>query len=137
VKSVNAKTPASKSATLGGVALIIVDYSTDVRSGARQPSRWATLSNILRMPSDRVYAAVQTEHPRLRTLRAQRDINSRRKIGDRVNINVGSIIMRNIPAGTATVVGANTVVNRDQPANVVIVGVPTRIIRHRTQPKAR
>lgn len=53
-------------------------------------------------------------------------------IGDRVDIGAGAVILGGISIGNDTVIGANAVVNRDQPAHVVVGGVPARILRKKT-----
>lgn len=58
--------------------------------------------------------------------------NARPIIGDRVDIGAGAVILGGITIGHDTVIGANAVVNKDQPAHVVVGGVPARILRHNT-----
>lgn len=50
------------------------------------------------------------------------------KIGDNVFIGYGSIILPNTTIGNKVIVGAGTVVSKNVPDNVVIVGNPYRII---------
>lgn len=50
------------------------------------------------------------------------------KIGDNVFIGYGSIVLPNTTIGNKVIVGAGTVVSKDVPDNVVIVGNPYRIV---------
>ena len=54
-------------------------------------------------------------------------------IGDRVDIGAGAVLLGGITIGSDTVIGANAVVNKDQPANALVVGVPARVVRQQTQ----
>ena len=49
-------------------------------------------------------------------------------IGDNVVIFAGAKILGNIKIGDNAVIGANAVVTKDVPANVVVAGVPAKII---------
>lgn len=49
-------------------------------------------------------------------------------IGDNVVIFSGAKILGNIKIGDNAVIGANAVVTKDVPANVVVAGVPAKII---------
>jgi acetyltransferase-like isoleucine patch superfamily enzyme len=50
------------------------------------------------------------------------------KIGDRVYIGYGAIIMPGVTIGEDAIVGAGAVVTRDVPSNTVVAGVPAKII---------
>lgn len=50
-------------------------------------------------------------------------------IGDNVLIGAGTKIIGEILIGEGVVIGANSVVNRDVPANCVVAGNPAKIIR--------
>lgn len=50
------------------------------------------------------------------------------KIGDRVFIGLGSIILPNVKIGNDCIIGAGTVVTKDVPDNSIVVGNPSRII---------
>jgi len=50
------------------------------------------------------------------------------EIGDNVVVGVGSIILQHVKIGSNVVIGAGTVVPKDIPSNVVVVGVPARIL---------
>ena len=51
------------------------------------------------------------------------------EIGNNVYIGPGSVIFGEIAIGDNVIIGANSVVNRSFPDNVVIAGVPARIIK--------
>ena len=55
------------------------------------------------------------------------------KIGDRVYIGYGAIIMPGVTIGEDAIVGAGAVVTRDVPSNTVVAGVPARIICSTTE----
>jgi acetyltransferase-like isoleucine patch superfamily enzyme len=57
------------------------------------------------------------------------NIFGRIKIGNNVFIGAGAILLLNIRVGDNVVIGAGSVVTKDIPDNVVVVGVPARIIR--------
>lgn len=50
-------------------------------------------------------------------------------IGDRVWIGARAIILKGVTIGPGSVVGAGAVVTRDVPANSLVVGSPTQIVR--------
>ena len=50
-------------------------------------------------------------------------------IGNRVNFGVGSKVIGNVTIGDNVTIGANAVVTKDIPSNVVIAGVPAKIVR--------
>lgn len=53
------------------------------------------------------------------------------RIGSRVDIGAGAVILGRIEVGDDAVIGANAVVLRDVPAGATAVGVPARIIERR------
>jgi sugar O-acyltransferase (sialic acid O-acetyltransferase NeuD family) len=52
-------------------------------------------------------------------------------IGNRAAISIGASVKHGIKIGSDVVVGANSYVNKDLPANTVAYGAPARIIRSR------
>ena len=50
-------------------------------------------------------------------------------IEDNVWIGEGVVILPNVRIGKSAIIGANSVVNADVPANAVIGGIPAKIIR--------
>ena len=67
-------------------------------------------------------------------IREQPLVSKAVKIGDDVWIGAGSSILPGITIGNGAVVGARAVVTHDVPPNAVVLGVPAKIIRYRTQP---
>lgn len=51
------------------------------------------------------------------------------KIGNNVFIGINSIIMPGVTVGNNVVIGAGSIVNKDVPDNVVVAGVPAKIIK--------
>lgn len=51
-------------------------------------------------------------------------------IGDNVRICCGAKVIGGVHVGNNVVIGANAVVCKDVPDNVVVVGVPAKIIKH-------
>ena len=50
-------------------------------------------------------------------------------IGDRVEISTGAKVLGPIKIGNNVIIGANAVVIKDVPDNVIVAGVPAKIIR--------
>ena len=57
-------------------------------------------------------------------------------IGSNVWIGYGACFLRGVRVGDNSIVGTNSVVTRDVPANAVVGGVPAKIIRMREAPQA-
>jgi acetyltransferase-like isoleucine patch superfamily enzyme len=57
------------------------------------------------------------------------------RIGNNVWIGYGACILRGVTVGDNAIIGTNSVVTRDVPANAVVGGVPARVIRMRDEPK--
>ncbi|KAI9481846.1 transferase hexapeptide repeat protein [Coemansia mojavensis] len=79
-------------------------------------------------PSVQIYTA---EHPtdpaeRLTGYESARPI----KIGNNVWVGGGAIIMGGVTIGNGVTIGAGSVVTKDIPDNVVVVGNPARIVKH-------
>jgi acetyltransferase-like isoleucine patch superfamily enzyme len=55
-------------------------------------------------------------------------------VGSNVWIGYGACMLRGVRVGDNSVVGTNTVVTKDVPANAVVGGVPARILRMREGP---
>jgi len=56
-------------------------------------------------------------------------------VGSNVWIGYGACILRGVRVGDNAIVGTNSVVTRDVPANAVVGGVPARVIRMRDEPE--
>ena len=76
------------------------------------------------------HGAVEVERP----VRVQgiykRDVD----VGSNVWIGYGACVLRGVRVGDNSIVGANSVVTRDVPANAVVGGVPARLLRMRDAP---
>ncbi len=57
------------------------------------------------------------------------------EVGSNVWIGYGACILRGVRVGDNAIVGTNSVVTRDVPANAVVAGVPARIVRMREAPE--
>ncbi|HKG35296.1 MAG TPA: acyltransferase [Solirubrobacterales bacterium] len=56
-------------------------------------------------------------------------------VGSNVWIGYGACVLRGVRIGDNAIVGTNSVVTRDVPANAVVGGVPARVIRMRDAPR--
>jgi acetyltransferase-like isoleucine patch superfamily enzyme len=56
-------------------------------------------------------------------------------VGSNVWIGYNACLLRGVRVGDNSIVGSNSVVTRDVPANAVVGGVPARVIRMREAPK--
>jgi len=57
------------------------------------------------------------------------------RVGNNVWIGYGACILRGVTVGDNAIIGTNSVVTRDVPANAVVGGVPARVIRMRDEPQ--
>jgi acetyltransferase-like isoleucine patch superfamily enzyme len=57
------------------------------------------------------------------------------EVGNNVWIGYGACILRGVSIGDNAVIGTNSVVTKDVPANAVVGGIPARIIRMREAPE--
>ena len=57
------------------------------------------------------------------------------EVGSNVWIGYGACILRGVRVGDNAIVGTNSVVTKDVPANAVVAGMPARIIRMREAPE--
>ena len=77
------------------------------------------------------HGVVETE----RAIRQQgiymKDVN----VGSNVWIGYGACILRGVSVGDNSVIGTNSVVTKDVPANSVVGGVPARVLRMREAPE--
>jgi acetyltransferase-like isoleucine patch superfamily enzyme len=58
------------------------------------------------------------------------------RVGHNVWIGYGACVLRGVSVGENSVVGTNSVLPKDVPANAVVGGVPARVIRMREAPRA-
>jgi acetyltransferase-like isoleucine patch superfamily enzyme len=56
-------------------------------------------------------------------------------VGSNVWVGYGACILRGVSVGDNSIVGTNSVVTRDVPANAIVAGIPARIIRMREAPQ--
>jgi acetyltransferase-like isoleucine patch superfamily enzyme len=56
-------------------------------------------------------------------------------VGSNVWIGYGACILRGVSVGDNSIVGTNSVVTKDVPANAIVAGIPARIIRMREAPQ--
>jgi acetyltransferase-like isoleucine patch superfamily enzyme len=56
-------------------------------------------------------------------------------IGNNVWIGYGACILRGVTVGDNAIIGTNSVVTKDVPANAVVAGLPAKVIRMRKPPK--
>ncbi len=61
----------------------------------------------------------------------KRDVN----VGNNVWIGYGACILRGVTVGDNAVIGTNSVVTKDVPANAVVGGMPAKLIRMRERPE--
>ena len=77
------------------------------------------------------HGMVEVERPiRLQGI-YKRDVH----VGNNVWIGYGACILRGVTVGDNAVIGTNSVVTKDVPANAVVGGVPARLIRIRRKPR--
>jgi acetyltransferase-like isoleucine patch superfamily enzyme len=55
-------------------------------------------------------------------------------VGSNVWIGYGACVLRGVSVGDNSVIGTNSVVTKDVPANAVVAGIPARVIRMREAP---
>jgi len=55
-------------------------------------------------------------------------------VGSNVWIGYGACVLRGVSVGDNAIVGTNSVVTKDVPANAVVAGIPARVIRMRGAP---
>jgi acetyltransferase-like isoleucine patch superfamily enzyme len=78
------------------------------------------------------HGVVEVERPiRLQGI-YKRDV----EVGSNVWIGYGACILRGVRVGDNAIVGTNSVVTKDVPANAVVGGVPARVLRMRDAPEA-
>jgi acetyltransferase-like isoleucine patch superfamily enzyme len=76
------------------------------------------------------HGVVEVERP----IRVQGIYKRDVEVGSNVWIGYGACILRGVRVGDNSIVGTNSVVTRDVPANAVVAGIPARVIRMRDAP---
>jgi acetyltransferase-like isoleucine patch superfamily enzyme len=77
------------------------------------------------------HGVVEVERP----IRSQGIYKRDVEVGSNVWIGYGACILRGVRVGDNSIVGTNSVVTKDVPANAVVAGIPARIIRMREAPQ--
>ncbi len=77
------------------------------------------------------HGVVEVERP----IRQQGIYTREVEVGSNVWIGYGACILRGVSVGDNSIVGTNSVVTKDVPANAVVAGVPARIVRMRDAPE--
>jgi acetyltransferase-like isoleucine patch superfamily enzyme len=77
------------------------------------------------------HGVVEVERPIRKQGIYMRDV----EVGSNVWIGYGACILRGVRVGDNSIVGTNSVVTRDVPANAVVAGIPARVIRMREAPE--
>jgi acetyltransferase-like isoleucine patch superfamily enzyme len=76
------------------------------------------------------HGVVEVERP----IRVQGIYKRDVEVGSNVWIGYGACVLRGVRVGDNSIVGTNSVVTRDVPANAVVAGIPARVIRMREAP---
>lgn len=77
------------------------------------------------------HGVVEVERPIRQQGIYKRDV----EVGSNVWIGYGACILRGVRVGDNSVIGTNSVVTKDVPANAVVGGIPARILRMREAPQ--
>jgi acetyltransferase-like isoleucine patch superfamily enzyme len=77
------------------------------------------------------HGVVETERPIRQQGIYMKDVT----VGSNVWIGYGACILRGVSVGDNSIVGTNSVVTKDVPANAVVGGVPARVLRMRDEPE--
>lgn len=77
------------------------------------------------------HGVVEVERPIRKQGIYTRDV----EVGSNVWIGYGACILRGVRLGDNSIVGSNSVVTKDVPANAVVAGIPARIVRMREAPE--
>jgi acetyltransferase-like isoleucine patch superfamily enzyme len=77
------------------------------------------------------HGVVEVERPIRQQGIYKRDV----MVGSNVWIGYGACVLRGVSVGDNSIVGTNSVVTKDVPANAVVAGIPARIIRMREAPE--
>ena len=77
------------------------------------------------------HGSVEVERPIRQQGIYKRDV----EVGSNVWVGYGACILRGVRVGDNSIIGTNSVVTRDVPANAVVGGVPARVLRMREAPE--
>jgi acetyltransferase-like isoleucine patch superfamily enzyme len=78
------------------------------------------------------HGVVEVERPIRQQGIYKRDV----EVGSNIWIGYGACILRGVRVGDNSIIGTNSVVTKDVPANAVVAGIPARVIRMREAPKS-
>jgi acetyltransferase-like isoleucine patch superfamily enzyme len=78
------------------------------------------------------HGVVEVERP----IRAQGIYKRDVEVGSNVWIGYGASVLRGVRVGDNSIIGTNSVVTKDVPANAVVGGIPARILRMRDAPES-
>ncbi len=77
------------------------------------------------------HGVVEVERPIRKQGIYTRDV----EVGSNVWIGYGACVLRGVSVGDNSIIGTNSVVTKDVPANAVVAGIPARVIRMRETPQ--
>jgi acetyltransferase-like isoleucine patch superfamily enzyme len=77
------------------------------------------------------HGVVEVERP----IRVQGIYKRDVEVGSNVWIGYGACVLRGVRVGDNSIIGTNSVVTKDVPANAVVAGIPARVIRMREAPR--
>jgi acetyltransferase-like isoleucine patch superfamily enzyme len=77
------------------------------------------------------HGVVEIERP----IRKQGIYKREVEVGSNVWIGYGACVLRGVRVGDNSIIGTNSVVTKDVPANAVVAGIPARVIRMREAPE--
>ena len=77
------------------------------------------------------HGVVEVERP----IRVQGIYTRELEVGSNVWVGYGACFLRGVRVGDNSIVGTNSVVTKDVPANAVVGGVPAKLIRMREAPQ--
>jgi acetyltransferase-like isoleucine patch superfamily enzyme len=77
------------------------------------------------------HGVVEVERPIRQQGIYMRDV----EVGSNVWIGYGACVLRGVRVGDNSIIGTNSVVTKDVPANAVVAGIPARVIRMREAPE--
>jgi acetyltransferase-like isoleucine patch superfamily enzyme len=77
------------------------------------------------------HGVVEVERPIREQGIYKRDV----RVGHNVWIGYGACLLRGVTVGNNSVIGTNSVVNKDVPDDAIVAGIPARVLRMRDAPK--
>jgi maltose O-acetyltransferase len=86
--------------------------------------------DVMFAPNVQLYTATHPTDPDLRCYPQLWELAKPIKIGNRVWLGGGVIVLPGVTIGDNTTIGAGSVVTKDIPANCVAVGNPCKVVKH-------